>query len=203
MALRVTVAPTSEPLTVAEAKAHLRVTNSDDDTYIGALIVTAREAVELKTGRSLMPQTLLLTLDRFPDASRQRAWSEDSLRIILRRPPISAVSWVKYYDASNVLTTLSPSAYVSDFENEPGRIRPAHGYCWPDTYDTINAVSVQYVVGYANAAAVPQSIKNWMLLRIGALFENREEVLTDSRDAAVKMPFMDGLLDRFWVPEIS
>lgn len=189
MALRVTTAPASEPVTLVEAKAHLRVTDPEDDTYITALIVAARDAAEHKTQRSLITQTLTLTLDRFPESEG---------KILLRRPPVTAVTFVKYLDTANVLTTLDAAEYVTDFETEPGRIVPAYGYLWPQTYDAINAVTVEYVAGYANAAAVPQQIKNWMLMRLSAMYENREEVTTDGR-AAIMMPFVDGLLDRYCV----
>ena len=46
--------PAVEPVTVAEAKAHLRVDISDDDTYIGTLITAAREWCEEYLDRSAL-----------------------------------------------------------------------------------------------------------------------------------------------------
>ena len=50
--------PAAEPLTLAEAKLHLRVDAdiTDDDSLITALIVTARQQAEHRTGRSLVSQ---------------------------------------------------------------------------------------------------------------------------------------------------
>ena len=191
MALRLVTGPSTEPLTLAEAKAHLRVTTTDDDTYITALIVAARENVEQRLGRALYTQTLLRTLDAFPDA------------IILRRSPIQSVSWVKYLDGNGVLQLLDAAAYSTDFESEPGYVVPAYGYVWPTTYASINAVTVQYVASYTTTGAIPQTIKQWMLMRIGALYEIREAESGPTSGSFAKPSFVDGLLERYWLPEVG
>jgi hypothetical protein len=59
-------------------------------------------------------------------------------------------------------------------------------------------VVIRYTVGYGDADAVPQQIKNWMLLRIGMLYENRESV--SAGQPLQEMPQADRLLDpyRLW-----
>ena len=69
MGLRLTVAPTSEPITRAEAKAFAKVDVTDDDSLIDALITAARQLVETEQNRQLMPATYELTLDEFPSSS--------------------------------------------------------------------------------------------------------------------------------------
>ena len=64
--LRLAVAPATEPVSASEAKAHLRVTGSGDDTYIGALITAARQLAEQKCNRALITQTWDLVLDAWP-----------------------------------------------------------------------------------------------------------------------------------------
>src|SRR5574337_835663 len=51
--LRAVTQATVEPVTLDEAKAHLRVDDGDSDTLIGALINAAREIVERQTGYAL------------------------------------------------------------------------------------------------------------------------------------------------------
>jgi len=72
---------------------------------------------------------------------------------------------------------------------------------WPDTRDQINAVAVRYVAGYADAAAVPEGIKQWIKLQIASMYENRETEAYSSRavSTTVQMQFVDRLLDRYVV----
>lgn len=188
MALLRTVDPASEPLTTAEAKAHLRVTHTDDDTYIDVLIKAVRQAAENILGRSLITQTWEKTLDEFPDA------------IELAYPPVIAVSSIVYLEAAaGVSTALSAASYVVDTKAGPGWVVPAYGYTWPDTYETINAVTVTYTAGYGAASDVPEAIKQWLLIRIGSLYEYREDVALVTRGKIDPLPFIDSLLDPFRV----
>jgi uncharacterized phiE125 gp8 family phage protein len=182
MAFKLITGPTSEPVTLTEAKAHLRVVVTDEDTQITSMIVAARHAAEHITGRALMPQTWELALDKFP---RQ---------IDLSRAPLVSIASIKYIDSAGILQTMAEADYLLDSHREPARITPAYGTSWPATRYQANAVLVRFVAGYTDAAAVPQDIKNWMLLRIGMLYENRESVVAGVPIAA--LPFVDGLLDR-------
>lgn len=181
MSLKLITAPTAEPVTLTEAKAHLRVIGADEDTYITALIVAARQAAEHITGRALMAQTWELALDAFKAG------------ISLPRPPLASITSIKYLNDAGALTTMDASAYLLDDHSEPARLLPAYGATWPATRNQANAVLIRYVAGYANAAAVPQEIKSWILLRIGLLYENRESVVAGVSIA--ELPFVDRLLD--------
>lgn len=186
MSLKLITAPASEPVTLPEAKAHLRITQSSEDTLITALIVAARQGAEHMTGRALMPQTWELALDEF------------EAEISIPMPPLASITSVKYVDTAGVLQTMAESAYQLDTHSTPARLLPAYGTCWPSTRDQANAVLIRYEAGYANAGAVPQEIKQWMLLRIGMLYENRESVVAGS--ALSEVPYVDCLLDpyRIW-----
>jgi uncharacterized phiE125 gp8 family phage protein len=186
MTLKLITAPATEPITIAEAKLHLRVDSTDDDTLITALIVAARQGAEHITGRALMPQTWELALDEFEDIIR------------LRKAPLTSITSIKYLDTAGVLQTLTTSDYLLDDHSEPARVMPAYGASWPSTRDQANAVLVRFAAGYANAVTVPQEIKSWMLLRIGMLYENRESVAAGVTLAEV--PYVDCLLDayRIW-----
>ena len=188
MALKVITAPAAEPLTLAEAKAHLRVDGIDEDGYITALIVAARQGAESITGRALMAQTLELAMDAFPG------------QIVIPRPPLASVTSITYVDESGVTQTLAPSAYAVNSHAQPAMVDPAYGTTWPATRSQANAVLVRYVAGYAAAADVPQEIKQWMLLRIGMLFENRESVAAGVQFSA--LPFVDSLLAPYRVWEL-
>jgi uncharacterized phiE125 gp8 family phage protein len=194
MSLKLITAPASEPITLADAKLHLRVDTgvTADDTLITALIVAARQGAEHITGRALMPQTWELALDSFDE--QNSATSAHSYRITLPKPPFVSITSITYLDESGVLQTMAADAYLLDTHSEPARIMPAYGTCWPATRNQANAVLIRYVAGYADAASVPQQIKNWMLLRIEMLYANRGSVVTGISIAEV--PYVDRLLDR-------
>ena len=186
MAIKVITAPTAEPISIEEAKSHLRVVGTDDDAYITALIVGARCRAEHLTGRALMPQTLELALDGFGDV------------IDLPRPPLVSVTSVKYLDESGVLQTMVEVDYLLDSHSEPARLKPAYGATWPATRRQMNAVLIRYQAVYENAEAVPQEVKDWMLIRIATAYEVRESVIVGASVAEV--PYVDRLLDaaRIW-----
>lgn len=166
MGLVRTSGPASEPVTTSEAKTHLRVTSSTDDTYIGNLVTAARELCENFTGRCFINQTFAWTLDAFP--------ASDWDYLYFPRAPLGSVSSVTYYDSDNAQQTWSSSEYDVDTAGNLGRLRPKDGYSWPTTYDRPNAITVTFVAGYGSAASsVPQSIKHAMLLHIGDLYDIR------------------------------
>ncbi len=57
-AFKVLTPPTVEPITLADAKAYLRVDVSDDDVFIDALIMRARAYGETVTGRAIATQQI-------------------------------------------------------------------------------------------------------------------------------------------------
>ena len=193
MALKLITAATALAVSLVEAKAHLRVDTSDDDTLITAMITAATEAAEQAMsskvgGRAIMPQTWELTLDLFPEAFE------------LTRIPVASVDSVTYQDATGSSTVLNSALYSLDNADDfgPAYVVPAYGTEWPETRDEINAVQVRYAAGYTDAAAVPESIKSWIKLQVGAMYENRESE-TVGAGKAVNLGFADRLLDRYKV----
>lgn len=176
----VSVEPTVEPVSLSEAKLHLRVDDdiTADDSLISALITAARQKIEIETRRALVTQTQVLRLDGFPKASC------GGTAIIVPNPPLQSVSSIVYVDQNGDSTTLSASEYLVDSSDEPGRITPAYNGSWPIAREQINAVTVTYVAGYAvgsgsptdYAANVPQALKAAIKLLVGHWYENREAV---------------------------
>jgi uncharacterized phiE125 gp8 family phage protein len=189
MSLKLITAPIAPPVTLAEMKAHLRVDMTDDDTLISAMLVGATDVAEQHTGRAIMPQTWEITLDAFPDAFE------------ITRVPVQSITSLKYYDASGVQQTLSPSLYALDNADDfsAAYVVPAFGAEWPETREQINAVTLRYAAGYADATAVPEAIKSWIKLQVSAMYENREAEAYSARavSTTVKMSFVDGLIARY------
>lgn len=154
-------APTSEPITTDQAKAHLQVTGTDFDDEIDAWIIAARQYVENYTGRQIMPATWELYMDQLPDD-----------HFYIEPCPVTGVSEVLYFDSDNAEQTIDADDLDINIISEPAKIQMAYGESWPTTYEKQNAVKVTFISGYSNNN-VPYPIKSAMLLIIGHLFENR------------------------------
>lgn len=160
-----TVAPASEPVTVSEAKSHLRVDITDDDTLIGSLITAAREYVELYTGQSFITRTYRADIADFAYAIR------------LPRGPVLAISSVQYYDTSSpeTLTTWAASNYY--LHNDIWRI--VDGASVPSVGSRADNVQITYTAGWLDyssprADATPLAIQQAILLLVGDYYEHRE-----------------------------
>lgn len=163
MKATLTVPPANEPLTLSEAKLHLRVDLNDDDALIDALIVAAREQAEFLTGQRLITQTWEVELV---------AGEHMGLEGLL---PIQSIT--------------STSPYALDEH-------------WPPTLISTEAATITLVCGFGGAGAVPKSIRQWMLLRIGALYEHRESLSIATGITALPHGVADGLLDPWRVPRL-
>lgn len=170
LTLKRTSDPASEPVSLGEAKNHLRVDISDDDDLITALITAAREYVEEASRRALITQTWRLSLPQFPAA----------VEIELPRPPLQSVTSVTYTDSDGSSSTFASSKYSVDTDSEPGRVRLVYGEDWPsDTLAETNPVQITYVAGYGDGSSdVPQRWRQAILLTVGHWYENREAVAT-------------------------
>lgn len=186
MALTRITDATEEPITLAEAKLHLRVDHSADDQLIGALITAARQAAEERMQRSILPQTWEKRLDLFPSG------------IELPRGPVVSITSIKFLDTAGALQTLDPADYQLDNTSDYlGWVVPAVDVDWPDTQENINAVRVRYLAGWANPAAVPAAIKQWILAMVGATYTHRE--LAAAGTEVRTLGFLDHLLDPYVV----
>jgi len=179
MALTLVTGPAVEPVTRNEAKAHLRVDISDDDTLIDGLITAARVHVEQHLKRALVTQTWDLVLDGFPGREAR-----------LPLPPLASVTSVTYTDDEGGAGSVDAGEYVVDTDREPGRVVLKSGGTWPAvTLREAAGVRVRFVAGYGNAAAVPGPIKQAILLLVGTLYENREDTLVAQGVTVMRLPF--------------
>ena len=185
LTLQTPPSPVSTAVTLAEAKAHLRVDGADEDAGILSMVRAATEEAEHLMGRAVMPQAWALTLDGF---------GRDL--ILLDRPTVVSVTTVDYVDPQGapgqvVTTGLQLIAY-SEYQT---LLAPAYGTPWPATRCQPGAVRIVFACGYANAAAVPEAIKTWIKLRVGALYEHRESWTLGK--AIERNEFLDYMLDRY------
>ena len=137
MSWRVTTEPVTEPVSLTEAKLHLRVDSTADDDLITTLISVARQWCEGFQNRAYITQTITMTLDKFPKVFK------------IPKPPLQSVSSIKYIDTGGNQQTFAAANYDVDVEKEPGRIALAYSKSWPSIRGDINSVEVVYIAGYA------------------------------------------------------
>lgn len=181
--LKLVTAPTVEPVTLSEVKAHCVIGHDLDDALLGVLISAAREHGESLTGRSWAAKTLEVVLDEFPAGA-----------IELPASPITEVTSVKYLDADGVEQTMDAAGYTVDTDSLVGRVVAEE---WPETDDTVNVVRVRYTAGWT-PSTIPPVLKQWLLIRVATLYEHREALTMVSNNRLVlpmDRSFVDGLLD--------
>lgn len=198
MAWSVTTPPADEPVTLVEAKLHLRVDGTDDDTLITSLIVAARQYVEAACERALMPQVWTERRSGFPAVPCHlhplRAPTLDQLTILLAGGVVRAIDSVKYVDATGTLQTVDPATYVADLTAEPAQLAPLTPTQWPAAREQPGAVQIQYQVGYTDADSVPAALRAAVLLVVGDLYANRE---ASGSQPVIENPALNRLLDPY------
>ena len=162
--------PLAEAVSATDAKKHLRVEHSDEDSYISGLAQAAREHLEDTYNRTLVNTTWDYFRDSFPDGHGT---------IDLPRPPLVSVTSVKYTTVtSTTAQTLAATSYIVDTNSEPGRIALKDGEAWPtDDLRDVGGVEVRYIAGYATlATGVPQAARHYIRLLSGHWYTHREAV---------------------------
>lgn len=164
-ALSVVTPPAEEPVTAAQAKLNARVTYTTEDGLFALWIPAARQMVEDETGLRVVSQTLKLELPSWPADGQVR----------LGIGPVTAVNSVKYYDAGGVQQTLAEGTHYQTWLGyRPPLVLPAPQKFWPVVqFGKVPAIEVQFVAGYASAAAVPERVKQAVLLLTTYWWNNR------------------------------
>jgi uncharacterized phiE125 gp8 family phage protein len=157
-------------VTLAEAKAHLRVDISDDDSLISAIIKAAREFCEEYLDRTLVHTQWTMRVDRFP-------WEFELPRPPMAQAGTTTATVVTYTLETQQTATLNTSEYRVDRAATPGVIRTVYAGTWPGHLYDENAVSVTWWGGYgADGTSVPAAIRSAVLMLVSHLYEHRTAV---------------------------
>lgn len=185
MSLRLieTTPPAVEPLTLDEAKLHLRVTATVDDALITGLIAAARQMCESFTGLALIERGYSLFLDEWPGKE-----------IILPRLPLASVGAINVYDAAGVAAVFAASNYSVSGAGMPGRVLLNDGAAFPQPERLTDGIEIQYTAGYGAASDdVPAALRQGVKQLVAQLYEQRGDILPDalqgSGAAALFQPF--------------
>jgi len=187
--IKVKTPPFCEPVSLAEAKTHCRVTIADDDALLASLIAAARSACEEFCGQRFINTELIMYLDSFfvgPSSGRYYSaalpWmacgsADYSQMIRLLYSPLVAVSKIRYAGSDNLYHDLLPCPdnsdaspagavdltddFIIDRRSEPPRIFPAPGTSWPVTGYVPQAVAIHHIVGYNDDASIAAAVAGY------------------------------------------
>ena len=170
-------APSREPVSLAEAKAYLKVEYDEEDQLIQSLITAARAHLELATRRAFLTQGWSLFLDRWPKSGM----------VHLPLSPVASVDALHVYDAQDAVSVVAASEYSVDVHSQPPRvIRSGHGQ-WCRSPRRLNGIEIVFTAGFGpEVADTPAPLRQAILLLVAHWFENRQPLTLDGD--CVEMP---------------
>jgi len=186
LGLSLVTGPETEPASLAEVKAHLRVDLGDEEELILGKVAAARSYLEEICGRSFLLSTWDYAIDNCWPWILDLDTQCHQQVIEIPKAPLSSVTSITYVDTAGATQTLASNQYVVDGTGAIGRIYPAYGVTWPDVRIQNRAITVRFVAGYGAATAVPQPIKQALLLLTAHFHTNREPV-TDKTAAELPL----------------
>jgi uncharacterized phiE125 gp8 family phage protein len=152
--------PSAEPLSVADAKAFLRVEHDDDDAIIASLITAARNHVEVLSRSALITQTWRLVLDRWPSDGRIKP----------KLSPLQSVAAARVYNEANIPSAVDASRLVLD---TAAGVIAAPGWSLPLPGRAVAGIELDVVVGFGAASDVPQVLLQAIRMLVTHWYENR------------------------------
>jgi len=162
-----TVSGGSDPVTLAEAKAQMRVLHSNEDALIERIISAASQHVENRIGRNLVKRTVTYKREGFPQFGAP---------IVLPRPPVISITSVAFVDAHGDTIALSADDYVL----LPGPVEYRLGCVktWPQAPRGRQSVTIVYESGYGAAASdVPEDLRHVVMMLVHHFYEHRSAVM--------------------------
>ncbi|MGB6119246.1 MAG: head-tail connector protein [Mesorhizobium sp.] len=174
MTLFRTVEPAAEPVTLADAKAQLRIGHNSEDEFIAGLIRAARAEVEAQTGMALIDQSWRLALDR---------WPRDCL-VMLRRYPVREILSVTVYGPDGEAMLVDPADYEADLIGRPARLHVKEATA---PVRRLNGIEIDFLAGFGEAGAdVPDLLKRAILVLVAHWYEFR--AVYGAQDQPVSVP---------------
>lgn len=185
--------PAIEPVTLDEAKLHLRDTPDIDDPLVAACISAARRWAEGRCRKWFIRRSFSVQFDGFPLGRGA---------LVIPPCPLVTVTAATYRDGAGATQTLT--GYVLAKRCNPGELRLAYNTAaWPSHSPGPECIEITGTAGFADdAGGVPEIAKRAMLLVVGHLYENRESVVVGASVNEVPQG-AEYLIDQIrtgWVP---
>jgi len=183
--------PVTEPVSLTELKAQLRISGTAENAELALYIQSAREQIEELTGLALITQSWRLTLDHWP--SGRRLWWDGVQQgaigdiegghaysaVQLPRYRLQAVDEIRVFNEAGTPATVSLADFVVDVEQKPGRLVLRSGATWPVALQTANAIEIDYTAGYGDDATdVPAALRLAILQMAASAYQHRGDDCT-------------------------
>ena len=168
--------PAQEPVSLAEAKAFLRVDDGAEDALIATLIGAARLHVEGVTGRALLAQSWRVVLDDWPGNGQVK----------LPVTPFRSVTQIIAYDADGA----GHEVPLAQFLSEPDRLVLPRTVAGMPLLRERQGIEIDYVAGFGSEPEeVPADIRQALLVLVAYWFEHRDAVIVAGSGAVVPSGF--------------
>ncbi len=165
MPVILTTPPPIEPLSLAQAKEHLKVESNADDNLINRLIATARQQVEKQIDKVLIDQTWSIYLDDWPGNSEIR----------LPVGPVTQVNELRTYSDDDIASPIDPAHFFTDLVSAPQRLVLRGSRIWQKPGRVAGGIEIEVIAGYGpDGASVPAPLRTAMLVLIAHWHENRQ-----------------------------
>lgn len=168
--------PAEEPVSLAEAKAFLKVDDTAEDGLIETLIGAARLHIEGVTGRALLAQSWRVVLDDWPES-----------RVVkLPVTPFISVTQIAAYDAAGAAHEVP----LAQFLSEPDRLLLPATVAGMPVLRERQGIEIDYVAGYGTEPGdVPGDIRQALLVLVSYWHEHRDAVIVAGSGAVVPIGF--------------
>lgn len=165
MSLVLTSPPAQEPVSLADAKAHLRVDTGDDDALITRLITAARSELERGLGRALVTQSYTYYLDAWPRG----------FAVALPVAPVQSIDQARIFALDDNFAILPPASYLLDGQGSPPRLIRRGTLPWPVPLRPANGIAIDFTCGHgAQPTDVPAALRIALLILVGHWYEHRQ-----------------------------
>jgi uncharacterized phiE125 gp8 family phage protein len=181
-----------EVISLDEAKASQRITDTEEDALLGFYLRAAISSVEIASGRNLTQKVQTQVFDGFPGSGIIRGGYRSLIQFF--RGPVSSVLEIAYDDGNGIEQTLADYRLIG---GTVPQLAPKLGAAWPVTYSGSGTVRISYIAGYA-PEDVPAELIQAALLLFGHFNANREAVIAGDRAVAAEVPLgVQALIDPY------
>lgn len=168
--------PAEEPVSLAEAKAFLKVDDDAEDGLITTLIGAARLHIEGVTGRALVAQSWRKVIHAWPESRMVR----------LPVGPVSAIAAINAVDESGASHEIGLEAFSLDGDM---LVVPAVVMGMP-RLQSRQGIEIDYLAGFGDAAEdVPADLRTALLGLVAHWHEHRDTVIAPGSGAVVPSGF--------------